>query len=115
MKSSVRSLELELLRELSELDYYLVKAPLNSKDFWKEWQEKYSKAHLTRIALKSLIRKKRLGRKDYLKAKELLRKYGEILAYLESLKAVALSSRGYSGGYFVEFEEDDEEEGEGGF
>ncbi|NPB07621.1 MAG: hypothetical protein GXN96_01680 [Aquificae bacterium] len=114
MKNPVRSLELELLRELSELDYYVVKTPLNSKDFWREWQEKYSKAHLTSIALRSLLRKKRLSRKEYLRAKDLLRKYGEILAYLESLKSVALSSRGYSGGYFVEFEEDDEEEGEGG-
>ncbi len=115
MKTFYKSLELELLGQLEELNYYTISSPLTSKEFWKEWQEKYSKANLILIGLRDILRSRRLRKKDYLKAKSLVRKYEDIVKYLESLKNAALSARGYFGGYYIEFEEDDDEDlNEGG-
>jgi len=111
MKTPFRSFEVELLKEIQELDFFVVKAPVNSKEFWKEWQEKYSKANMTRIAIRHILQR-RLPKEDYLRAKGLLQKYEEVVEYLENLKNVALS-RGYGGNYYIEFGEEDEEE-EGG-
>ncbi|HID66625.1 MAG TPA: hypothetical protein EYP32_07595 [Aquificaceae bacterium] len=60
------------------------------------------------------MRTQKLSRKDYLRVKNLLKKYEDIIYYLNSLKATALSARGYMGSYYIEFEEDDEDENEGG-
>lgn len=115
MKTFYKSLELELLGQLEELNYYTISTPITSKDFWKEWQEKYSKANLVLIGLRDILRSKRLRKKDYLRAKSLVRKYEDIVKYLESLKNTALNVRGYFSGYHIELEEDDEEDlNEGG-
>lgn len=115
MKTFYKSLELELLNQLEELNYYHIHTPINSKDFWKEWQEKYSKANLILIGLRDILRSKHLRKKDYLKARSLVKKYEDIVKYLESLKNAALSTRGYFGGYYIEFEEDDDDDlNEGG-
>ncbi|MDQ7083144.1 MAG: hypothetical protein Q9N34_09525 [Aquificota bacterium] len=37
-------LDLTLLEEMTQLEYFLVKKPMTSPDFWGEWQEKYGKA-----------------------------------------------------------------------
>lgn len=114
MKAFYKSLELELLSQLEELGYYIISTPITSKEFWKEWQEKYSKANLVLIGLKDILRSRRLRRKDYQKAKSLVMKYEDIVKYLESLKKAALNAKGYFG-YYIEFEEDDEEDlNEGG-
>jgi hypothetical protein len=52
-------LDVQLLEELSNLEYFIVKAPLNSRDFWKEWQDKFSRAYMTRIAIKKLLRRQK--------------------------------------------------------
>ncbi|WP_461831239.1 hypothetical protein [Aquifex sp.] len=114
MKKTYKNIELELLKEISDLEYYDVKAPLNSKDFWKEWQEKFNRANLTLIALRNILRKNRLSKQDFKKVVNLIKSYEDIISYLNSLKATALNARGYYGGYFIEFEEDDEDEMEGG-
>jgi len=115
MKRNFRknSVELELIRELSEIDFYNVSAPLNSKEFWKEWQEKFNRANLTRIALRNILREKRLNPKDYRRVKNLIKKYEDIINYLNALKLTALNARGSFGGYFIEFDEDEGEQ-EGG-
>ncbi|NPA32663.1 MAG: hypothetical protein GXO04_03450 [Aquificae bacterium] len=105
-------LEAEILRELSELDFYTISAPLNTKEFWSEWQEKYTRASLTRIALRNIARSRRLSRKELFRVRNLLRKYDDIIAYLNNLKLTALSARGYGGGYYIEFGEEDEEGGQ---
>ena len=110
----MKALELEILKELNDLEYYNIKSPLNSKEFWREWQEKYNKANLMRIALRSILRRKKLKRKDFYRVKNMLLRYEDIIKYLESLKNLALTARGYYG-YYIEFEEDDEDENyEGG-
>jgi len=107
------NLELDLIRELSEIDFYNVSAPLNSKEFWKEWQEKFNKANLTRIALRNILRERRLNGREYRRVKNLIKKYEDIINYLNALKVTALNARGSFGGYFIEFDED-EEDNEGG-
>ncbi len=114
MKTFYTSLELELLSELDELNYYAISSPITSKEFWKEWQEKYSKANLVLIGLRDILRSRRLRKKDYLRAKSLIMKYEDIIKYLESLKDAALSARGYFGGYYIEFEDDEDDTSEGG-
>ncbi|NPB06136.1 MAG: hypothetical protein GXO03_00875 [Aquificae bacterium] len=107
MESPPRSLELELLKELEELDYYVIKAPIGTRAFWREWQEKYGRARVTRIAIRHLLRR-RLPREEYRRARNLLKKYDELLHYLETLRAVA-SSGPFAGSFFVEFGDEEEE------
>ena len=101
-------LDLQLLEELSNLEYYIVKTPINSKDFWKEWQEKFSRAYMARVATKKLLKSKKMSYEDISKYKSILTAYENILHYLEILKALALHLRGfYPAGQDVEFDDED--------
>jgi hypothetical protein len=73
-------LDIQLLEELSNLEYFIVKAPLNSRDFWKEWQDKFSRAYMTRIAIKKLLRTK----------KDILRGSVQVQVYDRTLRRCAL-------------------------
>jgi hypothetical protein len=92
-------LDVQLLEELSNLEYFIVKAPLNSRDFWKEWQDKFSRAYMTRIAIKKLLRTRKTSYEEVSKYKSMLELYEDVLYYLELLKNLALQMRGvYSSG-----------------
>lgn len=51
------TLDLNIMEEFSNLEYFVVKASVNSPEFWKEWQEKYSRALVSRIAVKKTSKK----------------------------------------------------------
>jgi len=105
MKSA---LDVQLLEELSNLEYYIVKAPINSKDFWKEWQEKFSRVYMAKVAAKKLLKSKKMSYDDISKYKSILAVYEDILYYLEILKALALQLRGfYPTGQDVELDDED--------
>ncbi len=88
------SLDLNLMEELSNLEYFVVKSPVNSQEFWKEWQEKYSRAFLSRVAVKKVLRTRKLTYEEIKRYKALLEVYEELLFYLENIKKLALSLRG---------------------
>ncbi|MCS7262506.1 MAG: hypothetical protein N3C13_03525 [Aquificaceae bacterium] len=94
MKNTV---DLNLIEELSNLEYFVVKAAVNGQDFWKEWQEKYSRALISRIALRKLLKTKKLSYEDAKRYRAMLETYQEILSYLEGLKKLALDLKGFSG------------------
>ncbi len=102
------SIDVQLLEELSNLEYFIVKAPLNSKDFWKEWQEKFSRAYMTRVAIKKLLKNKKAAYEEVSKYRSMLDIYEDVLYYLELLKTIAFQIRGV---YFSETnkEHDDED------
>ncbi len=91
MKSTI---DINLMEELSNLEYFIVKTPVNSPEFWKEWQEKYSRAYVSKIAVKKLLKTKRLTYEDIKRYRAMLEMYEGLLLYLESLKRLALKLRG---------------------
>ena len=100
------SIDVKLLEELSNLEYYIVKAPVSSKDFWKEWQEKFSRAYMARIATKKLIKSDKIDYEEMMRYRSNLNLYEEVLQYLDTLKRLALQVRGC---YSQDFEFDDED------
>ncbi|MEZ0361551.1 MAG: hypothetical protein ABWK04_06645 [Hydrogenobacter sp.] len=87
-------LDVQLLEEVSNLEYFIVKSPVNSQDFWKEWQEKFSRAYMSRIAIKKLLKAKKLPYDELSKYKAQITLYEDVLYYLETLKNIAMSIRG---------------------
>ncbi|MFN3599371.1 MAG: hypothetical protein ACK4VK_06530 [Aquificaceae bacterium] len=103
-----KTLDLNLMEEFANLEYFVVKAPVNSPDFWKEWQEKYSRAFLSRVAVKKLLKTRRLSIEELKRYKALLGVYEDLMIYFESLKRLALSLRGvFEANESQEFDDDD--------
>ncbi len=88
------TLDLNLMEELSNLEFFIVKAPVSGQDFWKEWQEKYSRAFVSRIAIKKILKTRRLSYEEIKRYRALLEVYEDIVFYLENLKRLALNLRG---------------------
>jgi len=101
------SLDLNLLEEMTQLEYFLVKKPMNSPEFWTEWQEKYGKATLAKVALKKIARTRKLSHEEYSKLRTMMGVYDDVLKYLEQLKNTALSVRGIVTNMGVEFDDED--------
>ena len=83
-----------LIEELSNLEYFIVKSPVNTPEFWKEWQEKYSRAFMSKVAVKKVLKTRKLSYEDIKRYKALLDTYQELVEYLENIKKLALSLRG---------------------
>ncbi|MCS7170734.1 MAG: hypothetical protein N3D14_05015 [Aquificaceae bacterium] len=88
------TLDLNLIEELSNLEFFIVKSPVSSQEFWKEWQEKYSRAFISKIAIKKLLKTKKLSYEDMVRYKTLLEIYEDVVFFLENLKRLALNLRG---------------------
>ncbi len=101
------SLDLNLLEEMTQLEYFLVKKPMNSPEFWTEWQEKYGKATLAKVALKKIARTRKLSHEEYSRLRTMMGVYDDVLKYLEQLKNTALSVRGIVTNMGVEFDDED--------
>ncbi len=102
------TLDLNLMEELSNLEYFIVKAPVNTQEFWKEWQEKYSRAFVSRIAVKKLLRTRKLSYEEIKRYKALLEVYEDIVFYLENIKRLALNLRGiFEANESPEFDDED--------
>ncbi|MFN3814449.1 MAG: hypothetical protein ACK4SM_07500 [Aquificaceae bacterium] len=88
------SFDVHLLEEVSNLEYFIVKSPINTPEFWKEWQEKFSRAYMSKTAMRKILRSRRLSYDDLGKYKVQMNIYEDVLSYLETLKNLALSLRG---------------------
>ncbi|ADO44519.1 conserved hypothetical protein [Hydrogenobacter thermophilus TK-6] len=101
-------LDVHLLEELSHLEYFIVKSPVNSPDFWKEWQEKFSRAYMSRIAVKKILKTKKPPYEEHSKYKAQILLYEDVLYYLETLKNIALNLRGiFTSDQNVELDDED--------
>ena len=105
---NTNSLDIHLLEEMTQLEYFLVKKPMNSPEFWGEWQEKFGKATLAKVALKKISKTKKLSHEEYTKLRTMMIVYDEILKYLKNLKETALSLKGVVPNYpNVEMDDED--------
>ncbi len=100
-------LDLSLFEEMTQLEYFLVKKPMNSPEFWGEWQEKFGKASLAKIALKKISKSRKLSQEEYAKLRVMSKVYDDILNYLEQLKTTALSLKGAVSNFNVELDDED--------
>ncbi|MCS7083886.1 MAG: hypothetical protein NZL90_02735 [Aquificaceae bacterium] len=87
----------ELLEELSNLEYFVVKTPVSHQGFWVEWQERYSRAFMSLIATKRALRLKKLSSEELKQYRALVSTYSDVLSYLDGLKRLALSLQGTFG------------------
>ncbi len=108
-KTKQSSLDISLLEEMTQLEYFVVKKPLNTPEFWAEWQEKYSRASIAITALKKIARMRKLTQEEYAKLRTMLMVYEDILKYLENLKNVALNLKGVYSSFNFEFDDDEDE------
>ncbi len=90
-------IDMQILEELSNLEYFIVKSSVSSPEFWKEWQEKFSRAYMNKVAIKKLLRTKKLPYEEVSKYKSQMVLYKDVLFYLETLKSIAMSLRGIAG------------------
>ena len=101
-------IDMHILEELSNLEYFIVKSPVSTSEFWKEWQEKFSRAYMGKVAIKKLLKSKKLPYEDLSKYKTQLSIYDDILSYLDTLKNIAMSLRGIvSVDNTIEFDDED--------
>ena len=107
---NANSLDIDLLEEMTQLEYFLVKKPMNTPEFWGEWQEKFGKATLAKVALRKISKTRKLSHEEYTKLRTMITVYDEILRYLKQLKETALSLKGVIPNYpNVEIDDDDME------
>lgn len=92
----MENLELKLLEEVQKLERYNLKNPVDSKNFWKEWQVVYSEVKLGQIAIRSMLGDRELKRTEVDFLKRRLNLLRDIEIYLKELKEIALQIRGYS-------------------
>ncbi len=104
---NTNTLDLHLFEEMTQLEYFLVKKPMNAPEFWAEWQERYGKATLAKIALKKIAKTRKLSHEEYAKLRTMMNVYEDILKYLEQLKNTALSVRGIVNNFNVELDDED--------
>ncbi len=105
MKKS--TVDLALLEEMTQLEYFLVKKPMSSPEFWAEWQEKFGRATLAKAALRKISRTKQLSREEFSKLRTMMAVYDDILRYLDQLKNTALSLKGIAANFNVELDDED--------
>ncbi len=101
-------MEMKFLQEISDLDFFIIRKPIASPEFWTEWQEKYGKAVISKIALKKLLKSHKLEKSEILKIKTSIKAYEDIIDYLEKLKQTAFNLRGIYTGNTPNIETDED-------
>ncbi len=101
--------EMKLLQEISDLDFFVIRKPIASPEFWTEWQEKYGKAVISKIALKKILKTQKMDREKRAIVRASIQAYDEILMYLERLKTTAFHLRGIYTGNTPNIETDEED------
>lgn len=101
-------IDTQILEELSNLEFFIVKSQLGTSEFWKEWQEKFSRAYMGKVAIKKILRSKKLSYEEASKYKNQLKVYDDILLYLDTLKNIAMNLKGLTSfGSSPEFDDED--------
>ncbi|RTZ60475.1 MAG: hypothetical protein DSZ31_02000 [Gammaproteobacteria bacterium] len=106
----MENLELKLLEELSKLEQFGLKTPVDAKGFWKEWQSVFTKVKLSQIAIRTLLETEDLDRDEVIYLKQKMNLLRDIETYLKELKEVALQVKGYT--FFSPEESEGESDGD---
>jgi hypothetical protein len=96
MKENFTPFDMLLTQELTNLQRFVVKAPLGTNEFWSEWQAKTGEIIVTKAAIKRALKtnKNALSEEEITKLSSLLEAYREIATYLELLRQTALKVKG---------------------
>lgn len=96
MKKNFTPFDMLLTQELTNLQRFIIKAPLGSDEFWSQWQEKVGEIIITKAAIKRALKTNQnaLSEEEIIKLSSLLEAYKEIATYLELLRQTALKVRG---------------------
>ena len=92
----MENLELKLLDEISRLQQYALKTPIDSKNFWRDWQSVFTDVKFSQIAIKTLIAAESLSKEEVEHLRKKLNLLKEVENYLKELREVALQVKGYS-------------------
>ncbi len=96
MKDNFTPFDMLLTQELTNLQRFIIKAPLGTNEFWSEWQEKTGEIIITKAAIKRALKTNKhiLSEEEIVKLSSLLEAYKEISSYLELLRQTALRVKG---------------------
>jgi len=109
----INDFQMLLTQEITNLDRFIIKAPLGTNEFWSQWQEKAGQIVITKAAIKKALKiyKGKLPEEELIKLQAVLDSYREIASYLELLRETALRLKGVSADnwdIFDSIEDDDE-------
>jgi len=95
MKNNNKNLtdfDLNLSQEIMNLERFIIKSPIGTKEFWSEWQQKYGEIIATKAAVRKTLKlyEGKLPESKMFKLYALLEAYKEITNYLDILRVLAL-------------------------
>lgn len=95
-RNTISSFDMKLSEELTNLERFIIKAPLGTNEFWSEWQAKTGEIVITKAAIKRALRthKGQLSKEEILRLSSMLEAFKEIATYLELLRQTALKVKG---------------------
>ena len=92
----MENIELFLLEEINKLQPYALKTPIDSKNFWKDWQRIFTSVKFAQIAIRSLLEVENLPEPEEVYLNRKLKVLKEVENYLKELKEIALQIKGFS-------------------
>ena len=92
----MENIELRLLEEINKLQRFALKTPIDSKNFWRDWQIIFTNVRFSQIAVRNLLEDEHLSKEEIEYFKKKLQVLKEIEHYLKELKEIALQVKGYS-------------------
>ncbi|RUM60585.1 MAG: hypothetical protein DSY53_00470 [Persephonella sp.] len=95
-KDKISRFDMKLAEEITNLERFIIKSPLGTKEFWSEWQQKLGEIVITKSAIKKTLSTYKYKPSDekLLKLEATLEAYKEIASYLELLRITALKLKG---------------------
>jgi hypothetical protein len=119
-EKNITDFDLNLSQEIMNLERFIVKSPIGTKEFWSEWQQRYGEIIATKAAIRKTLKlyEGKLSENKLFKLYALLEAYKEITNYLDILRVLALKLNSIDSSNWNLFEgeipdeelEDDEED-----
>jgi hypothetical protein len=117
--NNLTEFDLNLSQEIMNLERFIIKNPVGTKEFWSEWQQRYGEIIATKAAVRKTLKmhKNKISEEKLFQLYALLEAYKEIANYLDILRVLALKLHSLNTdtwdlfeGEIPEDEIDDEEE-----
>lgn len=96
MKKDISPFNMLLAQEITNLERFVIKAPMGTDEFWSQWQEKVGEIIVTKAAVKRALKlnKDKLSEEEKKKLSTMLEAFKDVAAYLELLRDTALKLKG---------------------
>ena len=97
-RGNISSFDMKLAEEITNLERFIVKNPLGTKEFWSEWQQKLGEIVIMKVSIEKTLNicGNKPSEEKLLKLNSTLEAYKEIAKYLELLRQTALKVEGYN-------------------